>query len=88
MVVLNSSSCNFGWKPDNLDFVSLRGKKNTLYNLCGLNGILIMFICNHCPYVRSIEKKIAIEIMTGAIIDFDQSVLGGGEMPKPPPNLI
>ena len=27
-------------------------------------------------------------LMTGAIIDFDQSVLGGGEMPKPPPNLI
>ena len=29
--------------------------------MSGLNGILIMFICNHCPYVRSIEKKIAIE---------------------------
>ena len=27
-------------------------------------------------------------LMTGAIIDFDQSVLGGGEMPKPPTNLI
>ena len=27
-------------------------------------------------------------LMTGSIIDFDQSVLGGGEMPKPPPNLI
>ena len=27
-------------------------------------------------------------LMTGSIIDFDQSVLGGGEMPRPPPNLI
>ena len=61
MVLLNSSSCNFGWKPENFEFISLKGNKNSLYNISGLNGILIMFICNHCPYVRSIEKKIAIE---------------------------
>ena len=61
MVLLNSSSCKFGWKPVNFEFTSLKGDKNSLYNISGLNGILIMFICNHCPYVRSIEKKIAIE---------------------------
>ena len=61
MVLLNSSSCKFGWKPENFEFTSLKGDKNSLYNMSGLNGILIMFICNHCPYVRSIEKKIAIE---------------------------
>ena len=61
MVLLNSSSCKFGWKPENFEFTSLKGNKNSLYNMSGLNGILIMFICNHCPYVRSIEKKIAIE---------------------------
>ena len=61
MVLLNSSSCKFGWKPENFEFTSLKGDKNSLYNMSGINGILIMFICNHCPYVRSIEKKIAIE---------------------------
>ena len=61
MVLLNSSSCKFGWKPENFEFTSLKGYKNTLYNISGLNGTLIMFICNHCPYVRSIEKKIAVE---------------------------
>ena len=61
MVLLNSSSCNFGWKPDDFEFISVKGVKNSLYSISGLNGILIMFICNHCPYVRSIEKKIAIE---------------------------
>ncbi len=61
MVLLNSSSCKFGWKPENFEFTSLKGDKNSFYNMSGLNGILIMFICNHCPYVRSIEKKIAIE---------------------------
>ena len=61
MVLLNSPSCNFGWKPKNFEFTDLKGNKNSLYDMNGLNGILIMFICNHCPYVRSIEKKIAIE---------------------------
>ena len=61
MVLLNSSSCKFGWKPENFEFTSLKGYKNSFNNMSGLNGILIMFICNHCPYVRSIEKKIAIE---------------------------
>ncbi len=58
MVLLNSSSYNFGWKPDNFEFISVKGVKNSLYNISCVNGILIMFICNHCPYVRSIEKKI------------------------------
>ncbi len=61
MVLLNSSSCNFGWEPNNFEFISVKGVINSLYKMPGLNGILIMFICNHCPYVRSIEKKIAIE---------------------------
>ena len=61
MVLLNSSSCNFDWKPDNFEFTSVKGVKNSFYNISGLNGILVMFICNHCPYVKSIENKIAIE---------------------------
>jgi len=81
MVLLNSSSCKFGWKPENFEFISLKGNKNSFYNMSGLNGILIMFICNHCPYVRSIEKKISIEtsrlkeikINSLAIMSNDQS---------------
>ena len=81
MVLLNSSSCKFGWKPENFEFTSLKGDKNSLYNMSGLNGILIMFICNHCPYVRSIEKKIAtetsrlkeIKVNSLAIMSNDQS---------------
>ena len=58
MVLLNSSSCNFDWKPDNFEFTSLKGVKNTFYNIAGLNGILVMFICNHCPYVKAVIKEI------------------------------
>ena len=61
MVLLNSSTCNFDWKPDNFNFTSLQEEQNSLYDLSGINGILVMFICNHCPYVKSIEEKISIE---------------------------
>ena len=61
MVLLNSSSCNFGWRPDNFKFTSIKGLKSSFYEIAGLNGLLVMFICNHCPYVRSIENKISIE---------------------------
>jgi len=61
MVLLNSSSCKFGWKPENFEFTNLKGDKNSLYNMSGLNGILIMFICNHCPYVKSALDEIIYE---------------------------
>ena len=61
MVLLNSSSCNLDWKPTNYKFTSLQGKEGTLYDSKGPNGLLVMFICNHCPYVKSIENKISSE---------------------------
>jgi hypothetical protein len=36
-------------------------QQSSLYNSLGINGILVMFICNHCPYVKAIEEKISIE---------------------------
>ena len=44
--------CQFGTKA--ISF-SLKGIDNRIYNLDeiqGNNGTLIMFICNHCPYVK------------------------------------
>ena len=81
MVLLNSSTCNFDWQPKNFDFISLQGHKNNLYKSKGLNGLLVMFICNHCPYVKSIEKKISyetkrlhkIDVNSLAIMSNDQS---------------
>ncbi len=49
MVLLNSSSCNLDWKPNDFKFTSLQGDQGTLYDSKGLNGLLVMFICNHCP---------------------------------------
>ena len=61
MVLLNSSSCNFDWQPNNFKFSNLNGDQGSFYDSFDINGLLVMFICNHCPYVRSIENKISIE---------------------------
>ena len=61
MVLLNSSSCNFDWQPNNFKFSNLSGDQGSFYDSFDINGLLVMFICNHCPYVRSIENKISSE---------------------------
>ena len=58
MVLLNSSSCNFDWQPNNFQFTDLKGKNSSFYESFGINGLLVMFICNHCPYVQAIIPRL------------------------------
>ena len=58
MVLTKTPICNFGEKPHSFQ---LKGVDNKLYRLedcLGKNGTLIMFICNHCPYVKAVVTDI------------------------------
>ena len=58
MVLTKTPICNFGEKPHSF---SLKGVDENIYRLedcLGKNGTIIMFICNHCPYVKAIIKNI------------------------------
>ncbi|MES9897489.1 MAG: thioredoxin family protein [Sedimenticola sp.] len=58
MVSLETPVCDFG-RPA-IDF-SLPGVDGTQWDLArcrGENGLLVMFICNHCPYVQSVRDRI------------------------------
>ena len=58
MVLTKTPICNFGEKPHSF---KLKGVNNKLYKFedcLGKNGTLIMFICNHCPYVRAVIEDI------------------------------
>ena len=46
--------CNFGEKSHDFNLQSTEDKLVSLNDIKGENGYLIMFICNHCPYVQAI----------------------------------
>ena len=50
--------CDFGKKAVPFELKSTEGKILKLNEIKGENGTLIMFICNHCPYVKAITKDI------------------------------
>jgi len=50
--------CDFGKKAIPFKLKSTEGKIISLEDLKGENGTLVMFICNHCPYVKAITKDI------------------------------
>ena len=50
--------CDFGKKAIPFKLKSTEGKIISLEELKGKNGTLVMFICNHCPYVKAITKDI------------------------------
>ncbi len=58
MVSLQTPICEFGWKARDFDLPGVDGKHYTLKNISGSNGLLVMFICNHCPYVKSVRDRI------------------------------
>ena len=61
MAAIESKICDFGWKADNFNLKSVDDNFYSLEDLIGTKGTLIMFICNHCPYVKSLIKKITYE---------------------------
>jgi peroxiredoxin len=58
MVSLQPPVCDFGRKAPDFNLLGVDGKRYTLESARGKNGLLVMFICNHCPYVKSIRERI------------------------------
>ena len=50
--------CDFGTKAVSFELKSIDEKILKLDDIKGENGSLIMFICNHCPYVKAVTKDI------------------------------
>ena len=50
--------CEFGWKAVDFDLPATDGKRCRLADVGGQNGVLVMFICNHCPYVKAVIDRI------------------------------
>ena len=53
-MLLDTPICDFGLKAPDFALISHDKKSYSRDNLAGGNGLLIAFICNHCPYVKAI----------------------------------
>ena len=62
MTLTETPICNFGEKAKKFGLISTDNKKISLNDVKGKNGTLVMFICNHCPYVKAIIKNIVEDV--------------------------
>jgi peroxiredoxin len=58
MVSLHTPAVELGWQAAAFDLPGTDGKRHTLESVRGRNGTVVMFICNHCPYVKAVVDKI------------------------------
>lgn len=58
-MLLKTPICNFGWKAPNFTLKDADGKQFSMQDYLGSKGLLIVFICNHCPYVKAIAERLA-----------------------------
>ncbi len=58
MTLTKTPICDFGKKAQEFKLKSINNKLISLEDIRGNNGTLIMFICNHCPYVKAIIKDL------------------------------
>jgi peroxiredoxin len=59
MAALETPAGDIGWQAEDFALKDAYGNPFRLYDLKGPSGTLVMFICNHCPYVRTIADRIA-----------------------------
>lgn len=72
-MLLDTPVCDFGWKAPDFTLADPDGNKFTMSDQLGDKGLLIMFICNHCPYVQAIAQRLKTD--TDALISEGVNVL-------------
>lgn len=50
--------CDFGWQAPDFTLPGVDGKSYSLADIKGARGALVVFICNHCPYVKAVIDRL------------------------------
>jgi peroxiredoxin len=61
MPLSRTGICDFGWKAKDFALKGVDEKTYTLADVRGPKGTLVVFICNHCPYVKASINRIVTE---------------------------
>ena len=50
--------CDFGWRAVDAHLPGTDGRRHQIYEQAGPGGLVVFFMCNHCPYVKSAIGRI------------------------------
>ena len=62
MASVETPVCDFGRKAIDFELLGVDGRMWTLGQCRGPQGLLVMFICNHCPYVKAVRDRIVRDV--------------------------
>ena len=62
MASINPPVYDFGWQAPDFNLVNVDGNLVSRDLVMGKNGLLVMFICNHCPYVKAILPRLIQDV--------------------------
>ena len=62
MASINPPVCDFGWQAPDFNLVNVDGNLVSRDLVMGKNGLLVIFICNHCPYVKAILPRLIHDV--------------------------
>ena len=61
-MAVNTPVCNFGIRAPDFELSDTEGQLWSLESLRGPKGLLVMFLCNHCPYVKAILERLCTDV--------------------------
>ena len=64
MALMHTPDCEFGQAAVNFELPSTAGDTLSLEQCRGEKGTVIMFISNHCPYVKAIQNELVEDVLT------------------------
>ena len=57
-MLLDTPICDFGWKAPGFELCDPDQERHSLATMMGDKGLLVAFICNHCPYVKAVIDRL------------------------------
>ena len=62
MAAMTTPICDFGRKAVDFELPGVDGRIHSLADIAGTNGTLVMFLCNHCPFVKAVIDRIVGDV--------------------------
>ncbi|WP_339046358.1 thioredoxin family protein [Candidatus Mesenet endosymbiont of Agriotes lineatus] len=62
MVALSTPNLDTNFSAQDFNLLGIDGRYYSLNNFRGFKGLVVMFICNHCPYVKAIITKLVHDV--------------------------